>query len=74
MKRIAAGDNRPASRFLSLRNANIIDPTTAWAAIFFPSMNSVCPLSGLGRALQSRMGSKRNEISDHPAFPAKWAP
>ena len=55
MKRVAAG----ALGFLSVRNAQTIGPTTAWAADSSPSGSTVYSflhLSGLGRALWANSG------------------
>ena len=58
--------------FLSLRNAQTIEPTTAWAAVSFPGSStrySFLHFSGLGRALQPRHGANSGEIAAQWTFP-----
>ena len=57
MKRIAAGAHLPT--FLSLRNAQTIEPITACTAVSSPSAStgySFLHLSGVGRALRANSG------------------
>ena len=74
MKRVTAGAHRPTSwLFLSLRNAQTIEPTTAWTAAFQPTAStrySFLQLCVLGRALWAYSG----EGSAQRAFPANYGP
>ena len=59
MKRVAAGAHLPPLGFLSLRNAQTIELTTAWTAVSSPSAStgySFLHLSGVGRALWANSG------------------
>ena len=57
MKRGAAGAHLQAPCFLSLRSARAIEPTIAWTIVSFRNANTFLQLSGLGRALQPRLGA-----------------
>ena len=57
MKRVAAGAHHLG--FLSLRNAQTIEPTTAWTEVSSISANtrySFLHMSGVGRALWANSG------------------
>ena len=69
MKRVAAGAHLPDLWLLSLRNAQTIEPTTAWTAVFAPSANTkYSPSNGTGRAPQPRLGANSGEVPG----PEKW--
>ena len=65
MKHVIAGVDRPTPSLLSSRNAQMIEPTTDYAGVFFLSANtrySFVQLSGLERALQSKHGANSGEV------------
>ena len=71
MKRVAAGAHLPTPGIRNLRNAQTIEPTTAWTAVSFPSgstMYSFLHLSGVGRALWANSGD--NEHSQRTGPPS----
>ena len=64
MKGVVAGVHLLTLGFLSLRNAQTIEPTTAWFAVSSPTVNtrySFLHLNGLGRSLQPRPGANSGE-------------
>ena len=68
MTRVTASAHLPTPRYLSLRNAQAIEPTNAWTAVSSPSASIrywFSQLSGLGRALWENSGERTRKILYH---------